>query len=190
MENNTNEVVEVKEKEAVKEEAKDNNISDAKVFIVNYNLTNKAKFLLKNGFVAEEFQVEKLDGMIDVSHNDGFKGYGVYTNTKGELFVAKPETDEEENIFSYNVTKLANTTDEEYKQLIKISNKTSKGSIHNIFKIAALCMSIFGTIGFIFLIIIMFISGGTIADIIVGSLELALPLATAFGVTAILFKKK
>ncbi len=175
MENNTNEVVK-------KEEV---NVTE---FLNNHKLTDKAKFLYKNGFHNETFQEGKMDAYKDVTHNDGFKNFSVYT--KGDsLFIAKPETDEEDNIISYNVIELAKVTDEELNNLIEINAKEDKTSLSFILKIAFLVLSVIGSAFAILYAIRAIIAMGFLDGLAYASANL-LTIACALGICALLFKKK
>lgn len=186
MENNT-EVVEKEVKQTNKEIKNDEN--EVSSFLNNHKLTRKAQFLHENGFSNNPVQLETLDGYTDVTHEDGFKGFSVYTK-EGKLYIAKPETDDEDRIFSYNVIQVATTTDEQVRELRRIKDEESKFSLFKIFRIITLIVSCLAFVGIVVLFITFIISGAGVVESLVSLLELILITGISFGVTALLFRKR
>ncbi|MFI3252053.1 MAG: hypothetical protein R3Y60_02815 [bacterium] len=159
-------------------------------YLNSYNLTQKAKFMYKNGFVGNVFQMENLSGYNDVTYEKGFSGFTVLSNEEGDLFLALPETDEEENIFAYNVTPINKVTEEQYQSLLKISETVNKANVFNVLKISALVIFAAGLV-FTLLITTLYLSGGlSLMDALSYISPQILTIGVGLGVFALLFKKK
>lgn len=174
--------------ENVKKEV--NGMDEVSVFVKNYKLTQRAKFLYENGFCDNGVQVESISSdFLDVTHADGFKGFSVFIDLDGNLYVSKPETDEQDNAYSYKIYKIVNTSESDFNDLVKIIKKENKLNPFNILKIVTIVLMFLGVFVFLLDFVTNCINYGFFVGIAQSSLTM-LFCGILVGITALLFKRK
>lgn len=160
-------------------------------------LTEKAKFLYKNGLYEDSqtlTEYEVSEDMHDVTYGAGFLGFDVYEKETGELILVKT-TAEEGNVYNYVVVNLGAISDEDFAEAYEYAESIKKFTISKIFKwttlvICALCtISILITIG-TFIAVVASDSSYTFIDILTGLLDYFMSFGVLVAATAIVYRKK
>lgn len=151
-------------------------------------LTDKAKFLYKNGFFEEPTRVEKIDdSYVDVTYKDGFKGL-IVLEKQNKLFLAKAEA-EEQNIYSYQLFELTDVTDTQYTKLQEIV-ESDKFNLRKLFGLVGLILSGIMMISFLFIIITLIIADSGF-DYVVSMITTVLPtILVSTLLSVMLFREK